>query len=253
MKTPAISVVIMARNEEANIVDAISSVPFASQVVVADTGSSDRTMELARVAGAEVHSIEFDGYGTSKNRALQFCRGQWILSIDADERVSPDLADAITQANSTDFTYDGFLINRLTYFLGKPVRHSGWYPDYLPRIFRNGKGKFSERLVHESIEIDGRTSRLDGLLYHYSYETLEDYLEKMNVYSELNAREAFDSGRKYHSLDLIARPIATFVKMYFLRLGFLDGFNGFLLARLSSFHVYVKYIKLRELCKSEGK
>jgi glycosyltransferase involved in cell wall biosynthesis len=253
MRTPSISVVIMARNEEANIIDAISSVSFASQVVVADTGSRDRTIELARSAGAEIYSIDFDGYGASKNRALQFCRCEWVLSIDADERVSPELAGAIAAAISSDCIYDGFLINRLTYFLGKSVRHSGWYPDYLPRLFRNGKGKFSERLVHEGIEVDGKTSRLGGLLYHYSYKTLESYLEKMNVYSSLNARETFESGRRYHALDLIARPIAAFMKMYFLKLGFLDGFNGFLLARLSSFHVYVKYIKLRELCKSEGK
>lgn len=247
MTRPPISVVIMARNEEANITDAISSVSFASQIVVADTGSSDRTMELARVAGAEAHSIEFDGYGAGKNRALAFARCEWVLSLDADERVSPELAQAIVAAISGDCKYDGFMVNRLTFFLGKPVRHSGWYPDYILRLFRNGKGRFSERLVHEGIKVDGSIARLDGLLYHYSYRTLESYLEKMNVYSGLNARELFNSGRRYHFHDLVTHPAGTFFKMYLLKRGFLDGFNGLLLAVLSSFHVLIKYLKLREL------
>jgi glycosyltransferase involved in cell wall biosynthesis len=253
MTAPSISAVIMARNEEANIADAIATVSFASQVVVADTGSRDRTMDLARVAGAEVHSIAFDGYGTSKNRALAFARCEWVLSMDADERISPELARAVVKAVSGECGYDGFMINRLTYFLGKPVRHSGWYPGFVLRLFRNGKGRFTNRLVHEGIRVDGATSRLDGLLYHYSYRTLDSYLEKMNIYSTLNAEELFNSGRRFHALDLVIHPPATFVKMYFLKLGLLDGFNGLVLAGLSSFHILIKYLKLRELSRTGGK
>jgi len=250
MNGPFISVVIIARDEEANIVDAIKSASFASQIIVADTGSRDRTIELALAAGAEVHSIEFDGYGTSKNRALDFCRGEWIISIDADERISAELADAIAKAVSINDNCDGFLVNRLTYFLGKPIRHCGWYPDYILRVFRKGKGRFSDRLVHEKINLDGKTKKLDGLLFHHSYKTLESYLYKMNIYSSLNARELFNSGRKYRGFDFISHPWATFIKMYILKRGFLDGLSGLLLAMLSSYNVLVKYIKLRELCRN---
>jgi glycosyltransferase involved in cell wall biosynthesis len=243
----SISVVIMARNEEENIGNAIASVPFASQIVVADTGSRDKTMLVARQAGAEVHSILFDGYGASKNRALEFAKCDWVLVLDADERVSPELAQGIVGAISAASQFDGYLISRLTYFLGKPVKHSGWYPDYLPRLFRNGKGKFSERLVHEKIRIDGATGRLNGLLYHHSYTDLNSYLEKLNVYSTMNAQELHRSGKTSHLLDIILHPPATFIKMYLINAGFLDGFNGFLLAALSSFSVFTKYAKLRQL------
>jgi glycosyltransferase involved in cell wall biosynthesis len=251
MNEPLISAVIMARNEEANIADAVASVWFAAQIVVADTGSGDSTIDIARKAGAEVHSIPFDGFGTSKNRALEFCRCEWILSLDADERVSPELAKNISEQLSEPSDYDGFAFSRLTYFLGKPVWHSGWQPDYILRLFRQGKGRFSDRLVHEGVLVNGRAGRLDGLLYHYSYPTLEKYFEKMKVYSSLNAQELLNSGRRFHWFDPLIHPPATFFKMYILKLGFLDGVNGLLLAGLSSFHIVKKYLKLRELCQRD--
>jgi glycosyltransferase involved in cell wall biosynthesis len=250
MSKPSISVVIMARNEDKNIGEAIDSVSFASQIVVADTGSSDSTMELARQAGAEVHSIVFDGYGVSKNRALTFAKCNWILSLDADERVSPKLAESIVKIVDNP-KFDGYTIPRLTYFLGKPVRHSGWYPEYVLRLFKKSKGEFSERLVHESIRLDGPTGKLDGLLYHYSYRDLDSYLEKMNIYSTLNAQELYRSGKTSHFLDMLIHPLSTFIKMYVLNAGFLDGYHGFLLAGLSSFNVFTKYAKLRQLHHEE--
>ena len=253
MSMPSISAVIMTRNEEKNIQEAISSVSFASQIIVADTGSSDRTVELARGAGAEVHCIEFDGYGSSKNRALELGDCEWIISIDADERVSPELADNIVAAVKEGDRYDGYEFCRLTYFLGKAIKHSGWYPDYVLRLFKRKKGKFSTRLVHEGIELSGDRSRLNGLLLHQSYRTLESYLDKMNVYSSLNAQELYRSGRKYTPLDLIIHPPSIFVKMYIQKLGFLDGFHGLMLAGLSSYHVLIKYLKLREMTHDRGR
>jgi glycosyltransferase involved in cell wall biosynthesis len=247
MRKPTISAVIMARNEEENIVEAIASLNFASQIVVADTGSHDKTMDLARQAGAEVHSIFFDGYGASKNRAIEHCTGDWIFSLDADERVSPELAESIVKTIENEPRYNGYKVSRLTYFLGKPVRHSGWYPDHILRFFKNGKGKFSERLVHESVRIDGQIGKLEGLLFHYSYKTLESYLEKLNIYSSMNAQELHRSGKSSHLIDILFHPPATFLKMYIFHAGFLDGFDGFLLAGLSSFNVFLKYVKLREL------
>jgi glycosyltransferase involved in cell wall biosynthesis len=241
----------MARNEERNIIDAISSVNFASQIVVADTGSQDRTIELARQAGAEVHSIRFDGYGSSKNRALEFARHEWIFSLDADERVSPELAQSIMKAIESDPQFDGYAVSRLAYFLGKPIRHSAWYPDYILRLFKNGKGRFDGRLVHESIHVDGSIGKLDGLLYHYSYRDLESYLEKMNIYSSMNAEELHRRGKSGRLWDIIIHPPATFLKMYIFKAGFLDGYHGLLLAALSSFHVLVKYAKLRRLSRQD--
>ena len=252
MKRPCISAVIMARDEAKNIEAAIESLRFADQIVVADAGSSDNTIELARNAGAEVHSIDFNGFGSSKNRALEFCNGDWIFFLDADERVSPELAESIVEGVADNSEFDGYAVNRLSCFLGKPVRHSGWFPDYVLRFFKKGRGQFSDRLVHEGIELEGVAGKLEGLLHHYSYENLNQYIEKLNAYSGLNAEEMYKKRRKWHLPDLIVHPAATFVKMYILKAGFLDGVNGFLLAILSSYHVFVKYAKLRQLYR-QGK
>jgi len=244
MNDAKISAAIIARNEADNIADAVKSVSFADQVVVADTGSIDNTVEIARAAGAEVYDVSFEGFGNTKNKAFELCRGEWIISIDADERVTPQLAENIQRLIGDNPKYDGYLINRLTYFLGKPVRHSGWYPDYLPRLFRRGKGRYSSNLVHEIMKIDGIVETVDGLLLHYSYKNLDQYLDKLNEYSSLSAREMLERGRKFNPLDLVFRPPLVFLKMYIFKAGFLDGLNGFILAVLSSYHVFVKYAKL---------
>lgn len=251
MNDVKISAAIIARDEADNIADAIKSVSFADQVVVADTGSVDNTAEIARAAGAEVYDISFEGFGNTKNRAFEFCRGEWIISIDADERVSLELAENIQRMLDDGPRSDGYLINRLTYFLGKPVRHSGWYPDYLPRLFRKGRGRYSSNLVHETMEIDGFIDMVDGHLLHYSYKSLDQYLDKLNEYSSLSAREMLERGRKFNPLDLIFRPTLVFLKMYIFKAGFLDGLNGFILAVLSSYHVFVKYAKLFRAGKSK--
>jgi len=239
-----ISAALIARNEAANISEAIKSLSFADQVVVADTGSTDNTVEIAQKLGAEVHSVKFEGFGKTKNKALDYCRGNWVLFVDADERVTSELAEKIINISNSESATAGFLINRLTYFLGKPVRHSGWYPDYILRLFKKEKGKFSSNLVHERVEINGRVDKLDGLLIHYSYRSIDQYLDKLNEYSTLSAREMFQKGRKFNILDLIFRPISTFLKMFVFKAGFLDGLNGLFLAILSSYHVFIKYAKL---------
>ena len=238
---------MIARNEAANIPDAIKSLDFADQIVVADTGSSDNTLEIARNLGAEAHGITFEGFGKAKNKALDFCAGEWAFVIDADERVTPELAQSILNAVNNNSGPAGFRANRLTYFLGKPVRHSGWYPDYVLRLFKRDKGRFDSSLVHESAQVDGVVGILDGLLVHYSYRNLEQYLDKLNEYSSLSAREMFEKGRKFHFLDLVIRPPSIFLKMYIFKAGFLDGFHGIILAVLSSYHVFIKYIKLYQM------
>jgi glycosyltransferase involved in cell wall biosynthesis len=242
----------MARDEAENIRQAVASLDFADRVVVADTGSSDNTIEIARQAGAEVFKIPFEGFGKSKNRALEFCDGEWILFLDSDERVSPELARSILESIGHDSQPDGYVVNRLTYFLGKPVRHSGWFPDYVLRLFRRGKGRFSDKLVHEGVELQGPVGKLDGLLYHYSYRNLHQYVEKMNEYTSMNAEEMFRTGKRAGIFEILLHPLSTFMKMYLLKAGILDGINGLILAVLSSYHVFVKYAKLRQMSRTEG-
>lgn len=241
-----ISAVIITRNEETNIVEAIKSVSFADQVVVCDTSSDDKTVQLARRAGAEVHDIPFEGFGAAKNRALEFCTCDWILSIDADERVSPELVKSIENAVSLDNGPDCYAVNRLSFFLGKAIRHSGWFPDYVTRLFRKGH-RFSENRVHESLQAPRNVEKLDGLLLHYSYHSLDQYMMKLNYYSTLNAIDMSRNGRKGSAADLLFRPPAAFFKMFVAKMGFLDGMTGFILAVLSSYHVFVKYAKLRRI------
>ena len=241
-----ISAVIITSNEEDNIAAAIDSVGFADQIVVADSSSTDDTVRIARETGAEVYDIPFDGFGAAKNKALEFCRGDWIFSLDADERVSSDLVENIIKAIKDDNKFDCYAVNRLSYFLGKPVRHSGWFPDYVVRLFRRGL-KFSESRVHESVETNGEIGRLGGYLHHYSYRNLDQYIDKLNVYTRLNAVEMYERGRNGRLIDLFIHPVAVFLKMYIFKAGFLDGKIGFILAVLSSYHVFVKYAKLRQL------
>lgn len=251
MNDVRISAVIITRNEQANITAAIESLKFADQIVVADTLSDDSTVEIARRAGAEVFEIPFEGYGAAKNKALEFCRGDWIFSLDADERVTPELAQNLMNAVKNDNGIGAYAVNRLTYFLGRPVRHSGWFPDYVVRFFKRGH-RFSEKQVHESLENATNAGKLPGLLLHYSYTDLDQYIEKLNSYTTLNAREMFGAGRKSNLLDMIIHSAATFFKMYVFKAGFLDGSTGFVLAILSSYHVFIKYAKLRQLTKGKA-
>jgi glycosyltransferase involved in cell wall biosynthesis len=246
-----ISAALISRNESMNISDAVNSLSFADQIVVADTGSSDDTIKLAEEAGAEVHSVNFEGFGNTKNKALEFCRGEWVLFIDADERVTPELARQVLEATNGNSTAAGFNINRLTYFLGKPIRHSGWNPDPVLRLFKKNQGRFSSNLVHEKVEVDGQVENLEGNLVHYSYKSVDQYLDKMQEYSSLSAREMLAAGRRSRISDFIFRPVFIFLKMYFFKAGFLDGFNGLLLASLSSYHVFIKYLKLRQLRENQ--
>jgi len=246
MSDPRLSVAIITKNEQDNIVEAIESVRFADQIVVADSSSDDNTVDIARNAGAEVHTIPFDGFGQAKNTALEFCEGDWILSIDADERVSPELAENIKRIIKLDNGPDYYAINRLTYFLGRPIRHSGWFPDYVVRLFRKG-AYFSKSKVHESLITNGEVGRIEDLLYHYSYKKIDQYLDKLNNYTTLNSEQMYQAGKRAVFLDLLIHPPATFLKMYIFKAGFLDGSTGFILAALSSFQVLVKYSKLWRL------
>ena len=246
-----ISVAIITKNEEENIRDCLGSVQWADEIVVVDSGSTDGTLEISRKCGARVFQEEWKGYAAQKNSAIDKTRNEWILSLDADERVSAELHREIEARLGADPAADGFYIARKNYFSDHWIRHCGWYPDFNLRLFRKSRGRFEERTVHEKVKIQGRTEKLKAPLIHRTYRSLSDFLERMDLYSTLAAQEMKRQGRKVRPTDLFLRPSLTFLQMYILQAGFLEGDRGFLLCRLYSFYTFTKYTKLREMQEHE--
>ncbi len=241
-----LSVIIIAKNEERNIAECLKSVSFASEVIVVDTGSTDRTVEIARDHGARVEHAGWEGFGLAKGRALKYATREWALSLDADERVSDALAQEIQKATAQS-AIDGFEIPRLTNFVGSWIRHSGWYPDYVLRLFKRGRGRFSPAQVHERVILSGPSARLKHHLLHYSYRSIEDYVSRMNRYTSLAARELFENGKRFSWWQPLLKPPAIVFKRYILKFGFLDGRAGAEIAILSAVYVFLKYSKLHQI------
>ncbi len=248
-----LSVVIIARNEETSLPRCLESVRWADEIIVGDSGSGDRTMEVARDLGARVFSYEWRGFGPAKQGAVDRAEGEWILSLDADEEVTPELATEIRVALGRKDHVVGYYLPRRTEFLGRWMLHGGWYPDYVLRLFRRDRGAFTSALVHEAVRVDGPTAYLRNDLLHYSYPTLDRYLDKFNRYTTLAANEAFAKGQRVSLTELILNPNAKFIKQCILKGGFLDGARGLLLAILSSGYVSIKYAKLRDLWRQKEK
>jgi glycosyltransferase involved in cell wall biosynthesis len=224
-----LSAIVIARNEAAKIEACLDSVAFCDERIVVDSGSDDATVALAEAKGARVVQHAWEGFGPQKNFALSLAQGEWVLSLDADERVSPELASQIAQAVSGGQA-DGYEMPRLSSFCGRPMRHSGWYPDYVLRLFRRGRARFSDDLVHERVICGGKVARLSAPLIHHPVERLEDALSRMDRYSTAGADMLVQSGRRVSFMTGILRGWWAFVRTYILRLGFLDGREGFLLA-----------------------
>jgi glycosyltransferase involved in cell wall biosynthesis len=244
-----LSVVIIARNEEANLPRCLDSVSWADEIVVVDNESTDRTLDIARQYGAKDFQSAWRGFGATKREGVNKATGEWILSIDADEVVPPELADEIRSALQNTDKIAGYYMPRRTSFLGRWIYHCGWYPDPVLRLFRKESGNFDESVVHEKVEIEGPTARLHNDLLHYSYPTLDSYFDKFNRYTRLAAEEAHRRGDRAGAYDIIVRPAACFVKHYFLRRGFLDGLEGLMISALSACYVLAKYAKLRDLAR----
>jgi glycosyltransferase involved in cell wall biosynthesis len=260
-----LSVVIITHNEEGNIGPTLKSVmPLVcngkGEIIVVDSGSTDRTVEIARSVGAKVFVEEWKGYAMQKNSAIDKASGDWILSLDADEEVGAGAArviDRVLGADSEEYReVAGVWFSRKNYFLRRWVKHGGFYPDKKLRLFRKGRGRFEHHLVHETIRVDGRTERSPEMAYkagdiallHHSYPTLSDYIDHMNRYSSLGAEMALAKGRgRFSVLNILVRPWATFIYNYFLRLGFLDGREGLLLHLYHAVYVSWKYAKAWEL------
>ncbi len=240
---PRLSAIVIAKNEARNIEACLDSLAFCDERIVVDGGSDDETVALAQAKGAQVTiAKEWRGFGPQKNLALSLASGDWVLSLDADERVSEKLAGDIKRAMAAS-SADGYEMPRLSTFCGKPMRHSGWYPDYVLRLFRRGKARFSDDLVHERVICDGVVQRLTEPLIHHPVERLEDSLSRMDRYSTARAEMIVSSGRRVSFFTGILRGWWTFMQTYFIRLGFLDGREGFLLAVANAEGTYYRYMK----------
>jgi glycosyltransferase involved in cell wall biosynthesis len=243
-----LSVITITLNEEQNIGACLESVAWADERIVLDSGSTDRTLEIARTYSPAIHTIDWPGYGAARNIGIAKATGEWILWLDADERVTPELAREIRLIIGGDGgSYAGFSIARRAYFLGRWIRHCGWYPSRVVRLFRRGRGRFSETRVHEQLLVDGPVAETKADILHFTDPHLHHYLAKFNRYTSLAAEDLSSSGRRFHVSDMTLRPVFQFFKMYIVRRGFLDGIEGFMLCLLSSAYVLIKYAKLWEI------
>lgn len=244
---PPVSVTIITLNEAAHIGAAIDSARWADEVIVVDCGSRDDTVAIARAHGARTVERGWPGYVAQKNYAATLARNDWILSLDADERVTPALAAEIRSLLASEPPCAGYRVPRVTFHLGRWIRTTDFYPDLQTRLYDRRRARWQGRHVHESVVVDGATGRLQGELEHYSYRNLDDHLERIQRYSTLAARQMYESGRRAGVLDLLLHPPAAFLRNYILRRGFLDGSVGLTLSLVNAYSVFLKFARLWEL------
>jgi len=256
MNSPArrrISAVVIALDEGKNIAACIESLRFADEIVVVDSGSSDGTPEIARRYTDKVFNVKWRGFGPQKQAAVELASHDVVLNVDCDERVTPELAGEIGEILSAPGMAAAYTVPRRTFLGGTEIRRCGWYPDRTTRLFDRTRARFSSDLVHERVEVSGETVPLNGHLLHYSFSGIGEVIPKIDRYSDLSARQMFDCGRRCGIVDLTLRPVFAFLKTYLLRLGFLDGVEGMVISATTSWLVFAKYAKLRELERSSGK
>jgi len=252
---PTLSVILITRNEEANLADCLASLEgIAQQIVVVDTNSSDRTLDIAKSYGAVIaQPQDWPGFGPQKNRALDLATGEWVLSLDADERLTPALKSEIVTAIHHSAHVDCFAIPRLSWYCGRFIRHSGWNPDYVDRLFQRGSARFSDDLVHERLLHSGQVAKLENPMLHYSFMNYSQVLQKIDRYSTASAEQAFAKGKTSTPLKAVLHGAWSFFRTYFLQAGFLDGPQGFTLAMSNAQGTYYRYVKLWHLIREASK
>ena len=252
---PTLSVILITRNEEANLADCLASLEgIAQQIVVVDTNSSDRTLDIAKSYGAVIaQPQDWPGFGPQKNRALDLATGEWVLSLDADERLTPALKSEIVTAIHHSAHVDCFAIPRLSWYCGRFIRHSGWNPDYVDRLFKRGSARFSDDLVHERLITSGQVAKLENPMLHYSFMNYSQVLQKIDRYSTASAEQAFAKGKTSTPLKAVLHGAWSFFRTYFLQAGFLDGPQGFTLAMSNAQGTYYRYVKLWHLIREASK
>lgn len=243
-----LSVVLITLNEAANLPRTLARVRWAQEIIVVDSGSTDGTLETARQAGARIFEEPWKGFGPQKNSAIARATSDWILSLDADEEVSPELVAEIQALLAGNPLFNAYRVPRLNHFLGRPLHHGGYWPDLKIRLFRRGAAQFQDRPVHESMQATGPVGMLRNPLLHHCYPTLEDYIEHMNRYSTSGAQMLVSAGRAPRSLlalvwTAVVNPAATFLYNYIFRLGILDGREGLLQHLNHSVYIHWKYAK----------
>ena len=248
-----ISATIITLNEEENIAEAIHSLTFADEIVVVDSESTDRTVDIARNHGARVIVQKWLGYAAQKNFAAQQAAHDWIFNLDADERITPELAhqiEGLKQQHTLDIA--AFEMPRLVFYLGKWIRHSGWYPDYKIRLYHRTKAQWHGDYVHESVKTTDKVTKLHGDLLHYTVRNASEHHQRIDRYTTLAAEEAFAKGKTTTLFSILLSPFATFIKTYIFKLGFLDGIQGVAIAFFAAHYVFLKNLKLWEKRRREA-
>ncbi len=250
---PLISATIITHNEAKNISRAIRSLSCADEIVVVDAGSTDQTQQIAANLGARVIAHPWEGFAAQKNFAVKQARYDWILSLDADEELDADAQATVKRWKNYEPTAAGYRFARRAWYLGRWILHSGWYPDYKLRLFDRRKGQWQGAYVHESVVAPGRVETLSGEILHYTCDSLAQHRERIEFYTDLAAREMFERGEHVGLLGKFLSPPWVFVHCYFIRLGVLDGIQGFLIARMAARYVRRKYAKWRQFYARAGK
>ncbi|HXG94523.1 MAG TPA: glycosyltransferase family 2 protein [Blastocatellia bacterium] len=249
-----ISAIVITFNEERNIADALRSLKWADEIIVVDSQSTDRTVEIARGFTDKVITREWPGYSAQKNFAASQAAHDWIFSLDADERVTDELAreiESLKRAGNADAS--AFEMPRLANYLGRWIKHSGWYPDYKIRLYDRRVSQWRGDYVHESLEVKGKVKRLKGKILHFTVESASDHHLRIDRYTTLAAEQAHAQGKRASVAALIFSPLATFIRSYILKLGFLDGLQGLAIARFAAYYAFLKNLKLWEMEKAKGK
>ena len=240
----SLSVIVITKDEEATIPRCLKSVAWADEIVVVDSGSTDATQRISRALGAKVYpTADWPGFGPQKNRALDLATSDWVLSLDADEWLTPELQAEVRNTVASPSSQSAFRVPRASYFCGKLMRHSGWWPDPVLRLFRRGRARFSTDLVHERLIVEGSVGELASRLMHESFVGLEEVLDKVNRYSSAGARMMVADGTAGSLASAVAHGVWTFMRTYVLKAGFMDGREGFMLAVSNAEGVYYRYLK----------
>ncbi|MCE5314278.1 MAG: glycosyltransferase family 2 protein [Armatimonadota bacterium] len=245
-----ISALVLTYNEEARIKRCLERLDFADEIVVVDSFSTDGTLDIVRRYTSNVSQNEFTGFSNQWNAAIERANEDWVLIIGADEVISRELATEITTA-AREGNFDAYRMPRSTFFLGRRMRHCGWYPDYQLRLVRRIQAHIPDRLVHETLVVDGQIGTLRNPIVHYSYDTMADYCRKMVRYARAAAEQKHKEGREFHIIDLLLNPGHSFLKMYILQQGFRDGLHGFVLSSLTACSSLLRYAFLWEMSASK--
>lgn len=242
-----ISATIIAFNEERNIARVIESLRCCDEILVLDSGSNDRTVEIAGKHGARVEEASWHGYAAQKNIAAGLAANDWILSLDADESLSEALEAEIWQIKKAGPEFDGYTMPRLAQYLGRWILHSGWYPDRKVRLFNRNKATWVGEFVHESVKVNGAVGHLESNLLHFTCNSLSEHLRSMDGYTTLAAQEIVERGKNADISKLLLDPPWTFLRTYVIQRGFLDGVEGLAIAYMAALYNFVKYFKARQM------